>query len=52
MDDEYQAFKCFYTKKIRTMYTDSYKKHMAKHTEEKRWDKISAVEEMVAELSD
>ena len=50
--DKYQAFKFFYTKRLRTMYSDSHKKHMAKHTEEETWDKISAVEDMVAELGD
>ena len=41
IEDEYQAFKLYYTKKLRTMYTDSYKKHMAKHAEEGAWDTSS-----------
>ena len=32
------------------MHSDSYMKHVAKHTEEETWDKISAVVGMVAEL--
>ena len=52
MEEEYQAFKTFYTKCLRTMYADSHKKHMAQHTEEETWDKITAVEEMVAELEE
>ena len=35
MDDEYQAFKIFYTKKLWTIYTDSYKKHIAKSQKKK-----------------
>ena len=50
MEDEYQAFKLFYTKNLRTMYSDSYKRHMAKHTEEEAWDKLSAMEAKVGEL--
>ena len=31
--EEYQAFKIFHTRKLRTMYSDSHKRHMAKHTD-------------------
>ena len=50
MDGEYQAFKTFYTKNLRTMYSDSYKRYMANHTEEEAWDKVSAMEAKVGEL--
>ena len=48
--EEYQAFKIFYTKKLRTMHTDSHRRHMAKHTEDATWDKLSAMENKVVEL--
>ena len=50
MDSEYQAFKEFYTKNLRTMYSDSYKRQMANHAEEEAWDKLSAMEAKVDEL--
>ena len=49
VEEEYPAFKLYYTKQLKTMYTDSYKKHMAKHAEEGAWDKLSArVEDLEA----
>ena len=50
VEDEYQAFKLYYTKQLKTMYTDSYKKHMAKHAEEGAWDKLSAIKAKVEDL--
>ena len=50
IEDEYQAFKLFYTKNLRTICTDSYKRHLAKHTEEEAWDKLSAMEAKVEAL--
>ena len=45
--EEYQAFKQYYTKTLRKMYTDSRRRHMAKHTEEEAWDKLAAMEAKV-----
>eukprot|EP00534_Pseudo-nitzschia_fraudulenta_P015286 CAMPEP_0201234632 /NCGR_PEP_ID=MMETSP0852-20130820/6360_1 /ASSEMBLY_ACC=CAM_ASM_000632 /TAXON_ID=183588 /ORGANISM="Pseudo-nitzschia fraudulenta, Strain WWA7" /LENGTH=116 /DNA_ID=CAMNT_0047527971 /DNA_START=140 /DNA_END=490 /DNA_ORIENTATION=- len=50
IEDEYQAFKLVYTKKLRTMYTDSHKQHMAKRTEVEALEKLSAMEAKVGEL--
>ena len=50
MESEYQAFKEFYTKNLQTMYSDSYKRYLANHTEEETWDKLSAMEAKVGEL--
>ena len=52
METEYQAFKIFYTKKLRTVYSDSYKRHMVKHTEEETWDEFSKMENKVLELEE
>mmetsp|Transcript_2896 Transcript_2896/g.6427 ORF Transcript_2896/g.6427 Transcript_2896/m.6427 type:complete len:104 (-) Transcript_2896:135-446(-) len=34
------------------MYSESYKKHLAKHTEEETWDKLSEMEHKVLELEE
>ena len=49
-EDEYQAFRRYYTKNLRNMYTDSYKRHITKHAEEEAWDKLSVMEAKVEEL--
>ena len=51
VEDEYQAFKLYYTKQLKTMYTDLYKKHMAKHDEEGAWDKLAAIKAQVEDLA-
>jgi hypothetical protein len=49
-DDEYQGFKSYYTKQLKTMYTDTYKKHIAQQAEDGVWDKLSArVEDLEAQ---
>ena len=42
IDVEYQAFKMYYTKQLKIMYTDTHKKHMAQQAEDGAWDKLSA----------
>ena len=42
VEAEYQAFKVYYTKHLKTLYTDTHKKHVAQQAEDGAWDKLSA----------
>ena len=52
IETEFRTFKIFYVKKLLTVYSDSYKRHMAKHVEEKIWDKLLEIEHKVMELEE
>ena len=50
IEAEYQAFKEYYTKQLKTLYTDTYKKHVAQQAEDGAWDKLSArIEDLEAQ---
>ena len=50
IDAEYRAFKEYYTKQLKTMYTDTHKKHVAQQAEDTAWDRLSArIEDLEAQ---